>query len=104
VMWQFVLLWVPKKIIKQYGSFNSSGKMTKIDLGWLRTWYLEVLQNDANTTSEQKARIWAQIAAIENISRSDSSKTLLYNYIERLGITKSDLNSDPDWYLDSRLW
>ena len=103
VMWQFVLLWVPKKIIKQYGSF-SSGKMTKIDLDWLRTWYLEVLQNDANTTSEQKARIWAQIAAIENISKSDSSKTLLYNYIERLGITESDLNSDPDWYLDSRLW
>ena len=38
-MGQFVLLWIPKTDIRTYWTFESSGKMTKIDVWWM-IWYM----------------------------------------------------------------
>jgi len=103
-MWQFVLLWIPKRIIKKYWTFES-GKMTKISVNGL-TEYMEILEKDEQNqlSSEQKARVWAQRIALERISKNDSAKIALNNYIARLWITESSLTSDPDGTLNERLW
>jgi hypothetical protein len=102
-MWQFVLLWIPKRFIKKYWTFDS-GKMTKINVDWLVEYFEEIEKKPDWLSSEERARAWAQRIALQRISKDDAAKIALNNYVARLWITKSSLDADPDWTLNERLW
>ena len=101
VMWQFVLLWVPKKAIKQYWTFTN-WKLVKLNL-WNYTNYLWLLENDQSISADLRTRYWMQRLAVERIMKDNWASIALNNYIASLWITKSELEADGDGVLDDRL-
>ena len=101
VMWQFVLLWVPKSVLRDsVGTFDSSNKLTKINLWWLLT-YLWTQESRTDLSSDERSRIWMQKIAIEKIKNDNWASIALNNYIAGLWISKSDLNGEGT--IDDRL-
>ena len=102
VMWQFVLLWVPKSVLRDsVGTFDSStNRLTKINLWWLLT-YLWTQENRTDISSDERSRIWMQKIAIQKIMNDNWASIALNNYIAGLWISKSDLNGEGT--IDDRL-
>ena len=94
VMWQFVLLGIPKSKIKEYWTFTNS-KLTKINLWWLSE-YLWELESNPNLSSDERSRFWMQKLAVEKIMNDNSASIALNNYIASLWITKGDLDGEGD--------
>ena len=90
VMWQFVLLWIPKSKIKEFWTFTNS-KLTKINL-WRLSKYLWELENNTIYSSDERSRFWMQRIAIQKIMNDNWASIALNNYIAGLWISDSDLN------------
>ena len=95
VMWQFVLLGIPKRDIKRYKLWSfTNWKLTKLNL-WDMITYLWTLESQANS-SDERTRIWMQRLAIERIKNDNWASIALNNYVASLWITESELDWDGD--------